>query len=93
MYTLGEDMVYYIYSRQQKAIELDKWRDREYAKYYTRLNECIENLRKELNPSQEELMENLISAMRTFNDYNEFRRFGNGMRCMHDFSANLKENY
>ncbi len=90
---LKEDMVSYIYSKQKKAIEIDKWRDEEYAKRYTHLNECVENLRKELTPEQDELMGNLIRAMHIFNEYNEFKRFGNGMKCMHDFSICLKNDY
>lgn len=93
MFPLDEDIVRDIYSKQQKSIERDRWCDEEYSKRYSYLNECIENLRAELTPKQDILMQRLLGAMQVYNEYNELKRFGKGMKCMYDFDMCLKNKY
>ena len=93
MYLFDEDMVYDIYSRQEKLIERDKWLDKEYSKRYNHLNDCIEELRSTLSDEQNRSLEKLLGAMHIFNAYNECKRFGNGMKYMNDLNACLKNKY
>lgn len=93
MFPLDEDIVRDIYLKQQKTIERDRWCDEEYSKRYNHLNECIENLRAELTPNQDILMQRLLGAMQMYNEYNDLKRFGKGMKCMYDFGMCLKNKY
>lgn len=93
MYEFKSDMVSEIYFNQLKAAKKHKLYDDEYNKRLHYLNECVENLRKELTPKQDLSMQKLLGAMQIFNDYNEFKRFGNGMKYMYDLSVCLKNDY
>jgi len=93
MYVFDKDMVSDIYFEQLKAEKKHKMFDDEYTKRYNYLMNCVENLRNGLTPEQDILMQKLLGAMQIFNDYNEFKRFGNGMKYMYDLSTCLKNNY
>lgn len=90
MYIHKEDEVAKIYRSQRKPDEVEKWNDSDYCKCYNQLNECVENLKKKLTPSQKKLMQKLLGAMQAYNDYNEIKRFGNGMKYMYGLSITLK---
>ena len=93
MYIYKDDEVAKIYRSQRKSDDAERWTDCGYSKCYNNLNECVENLQKELNPSQQELMQKLLGAMQAFNDYNEIKRFGNGMKYMYNLDKTLKNDY
>ncbi len=93
MYEFKSDKVTEIYFGQLKAAKKHKMNDNEYKKRLHYLDECIEDLRQKLTPEQDLTMQKLLGAMQIFNDYNEFKRFGNGMKYMYDLCMCLKNDY
>ncbi len=93
MYAFDEDMVSDIYFKELKAAKKHKMLDREYVKRLDYLYECVEKIRESLPVEKRGEVEKLLGAIQIFNDYNEFKRFGNGMKYMYDLSMCLINKY